>query len=150
MVHHLLSNLCESCVLGQVGDIAVHLAVNLYVLHHILSVSLETAVEVVQVLYSAYPSCRSVEQFGGESLRDRVVALLLIARNEVEAVNGDHVIKLRNLVGRVLKVGVHCDYHIALCLLETAEEGRALAVVAAELDALHLRVLRLKVADDVP
>ncbi len=43
------------------------------------------------------------------------------ARYEVVAVLGYHLVETRNLVGRVLQVGVHGDDHVAFCLFETAE-----------------------------
>ena len=68
VVYHLLANLVESRILGQVGDKAVHLAIHLDILHHVLAVSLQSAVEVVQVLNPAHLSCCGIEQLGGNGL----------------------------------------------------------------------------------
>ena len=151
MVHHLLANLVETGILGQIGDIAVHLAIHLDVLHHITAIGLQAAVEVVQVLDTTHLTRRGVEELGGQRLRDGVVAFLLVARDEVVAIDGNHPIEFGYLVGRVLKVGIHCDDDIALRGLEATEERRTLAIVAAELDALDmLRVASAQLADDVP
>ena len=141
VVDHLLADLVEAGLLGQVGDVAVHLAIDLNVLDHLLSVGLQSAVEVVEVGDATDLARRGVEEFGGNGLRQGVVALLLPARDEVVALLGDHLEEGRYLVGRVLEVGVHRDDDAALRLLETAVEGRALAVVAAKLDALDAGVL---------
>ena len=140
-MYHLLANLAEAGVLGQVRNVSVHFAVHLDVLDHVLAVSLQPAVEVVQVLDARYRTSRSIEELGRESLRERVVTLLLVPRHEVVSVFLNHPVEFRNLVGAVLKVGIHGDDHIALRLLESAEQGWRLAVVAAELDALCLFVL---------
>lgn len=79
MVHDFLTDLGESGVFGQIGDIAVHLTVYLNVLHHVASVSLQSAVEVMEIVYTGDLTCRSVEELRRDRLRQRVVALLLIA-----------------------------------------------------------------------
>ena len=150
MVYHLLADLIESRILSQIGDKAVHLSIHLDILHHILAVSLQSAVEVVQVLDPAHLPCRGIEQLGGNGLRKRVVAFLLIARYEVIAAVYDHVIQFGNLVGRVLKVGIHRNNHVALGLLEATVEGRTLSVVSAELDAFHVLVLLTQLTDHCP
>ncbi len=48
MDYHLLSDTGVSGILGDEGDIAVHVAVEFYVLHHLLPVRLEAAVHVVE------------------------------------------------------------------------------------------------------
>ena len=83
MMHGLLTNLAETCVLGEVGDKAVHFSIHLDVLHHILSVCLQSAVEIVQVFDTAYLACCSIEQLCWGGLRNRVIALLLISRDKV-------------------------------------------------------------------
>ena len=66
------------------------------------------------------------------------MTLLLVAAHQVVTVVHNHTVKLWNLVGRVLQVGIHRDDNVTLCLLESAKECRRLAVVAAELDALDV------------
>ena len=65
MLHYLLANLVEARILGQVGYVAVHLSVHLDVLYDVSAVSLQTTVEVMQVLDAANFSCRGVEEFSG-------------------------------------------------------------------------------------
>lgn len=50
VVDHLFSDFVETCILCQIGDVAVHLTVDFDVFHDINSVGLQAAVEVVQVL----------------------------------------------------------------------------------------------------
>ena len=79
MVNDLLANLVKSGVLGQIGDVAMHLSIHLDVFHHVFAVGLESTVEVVQVLDTADFSCCGIEQLGGDGLRQRVVTFLLVA-----------------------------------------------------------------------
>ena len=78
------------------------------------------------------------------------MAFLLVAADEVIAILFDHPVQLGNLVGRVLQVGIHGNDDIALCLFEATIEGRALAVVAAELNALDVLGLLSQLIDDFP
>ena len=47
MLHHLLTDLVETGILGQIRDIAMHLTIDLDILHHRLTIGLQAAVEVV-------------------------------------------------------------------------------------------------------
>ena len=49
MVHYFLADFLEAGILGQVGDVAVHFAVNLYILDHLFAICLQSAIKVVQV-----------------------------------------------------------------------------------------------------
>ena len=128
----------------------MHLAVNLYVFHHFAPVSLQAAVEIVQIPNAAHLTCRSVEELGRQGFRQGVVALLLVAGYEVVAVFRYHAVEFGNLVGRVLQVGVHGNDDTAPGGLETAEEGGRLAVVAPKLDAVHTGVVGCKTAYHLP
>ena len=150
VVHHLLAYLAEAGVLCQIWYVAVHLAVDLNVLDHILAVGFQAAVEVVQVWYSAYLACRGIEKLCRNGLRQWVVAFLLVARNEVEAVLGNHLVESGNLVGGVLQVGIHRYDYVALGLFEAAVKRGTLSVVAAELYSPYFWVVFLKFFDDVP
>ena len=90
----LFAYLAEACVLGQVGDVAVHLAIHLDVLHHIAAISFQAAVEVVQVVYAAHLACRGVEQLGRYGLRKGValLAVLLVARHQVVSLAWYHAV----------------------------------------------------------
>ena len=140
MVYGLFANLIKAGILGQIGNEAVHLAKYLDILDHLIAIGLQTAVEVVQILDAADLAGRGIEELRGDGLRQRVTltAVLLVAAHQVVFLVHNHVVQLRNLVGRVLQVGIHRDDDVALSLLETAVEGRALAVVTTELDALYV------------
>ena len=64
-MHHLLADFGETGILGQVRDIAVHLAVHLDILHHIYAIGFQAAVEVVEILDAAHAPRRGVEEFCG-------------------------------------------------------------------------------------
>ena len=76
---HLLANLVETGILGQIGNIAVHLTIDLDILHHILAIGLQAAIEVVQILDATHLAGRCIEQFRWKGLRDRVITFLLVA-----------------------------------------------------------------------
>ena len=61
MMDHLLADACKAGILGQIGHIAVHIAVHLDMLDHIEAIGLQAAVEIMQVVDAAHPSCRGVE-----------------------------------------------------------------------------------------
>ena len=150
MVYHLLADLVEAGILGQIGDVTVHLTIHFDILHHGLAIGFQSTVEVVEVLDAADLTGCCVEEFRGQRLRNRVVALLLIAAHQIIALLLDHPIQLGNLIGRVLKVGIHRNDHVALGLFETTIQGRTLAVVTTELDALHTVRLGCQVIDHLP
>ena len=139
MVNALLADACEACILGQIRDVAVHLAIDFDVLDDLFPIGFQSAVEVVQVMYATHLAGGSVEELGGNRLRERVAfaAVHLVSAHQVISVLRNHAIELGYLVGRILQVGIHCDDDVALCSAEAAIEGGALAVVAAELDAVH-------------
>ena len=151
MVYGLLADACEAGCLGQIGDVSVHLAVNLDVLDHFAAIGLQSAVEVVQILDAAHsPGC-GIEEFGGQCLREWVVAFLLVAAHQVVSLLAYHAVEGGYLVRRVLEVGVHGDDHISLGGCESAVKCRALAIVAAELDGVHrVWALGLEALDYAP
>ena len=129
----------------------MHLTIDFDALDDIATVAFKATVEIVEVVDSADLTGRSVKELGGYGLREGVVTLLLITADEVVAVLDNHPIEFGDFIGRILKVGIHRDDHVALGTAETAEEGGALAVVAAELDALHLGgIVGVKLFDDLP
>ena len=150
MVHHKLAYLGVAGVLGQVGDISVHIAIYLYALYHLVAVSLEPAVEVVQVLYARYFTCRGVEQLGGQCFAQWVVSFLFVARNKVVPLLGNHSVQDGYFVGAVLQVGIHCYHHVAPGTLEPAIQGRRLAVIAAEFYSVYGGVLLTQALYHVP
>ena len=130
MVHHLFADLLIAGILRQVGDIAVHVAIHFDMLHHLTAICLQATVEVVEVLDSRHAPCCGVEELGGDSLRQRVIALLLPSRHQVVAIFGDHPIELRDLIGGVLKVGIHRDHYISLGARKTGVQRRRFAIIA--------------------
>ena len=142
-MYRLLSYLVKTGILCEIRNIAVHLTIHLYVLHYITAISLQSAIEIMQIMNTAHLACRSIKQFRRYSLRQRVslLSVLLIAGNEVITVLLYHSIQFRNLVRRILQIRIHRYHHISLCLLETTEERRTLSVVAAELYSFHFRMI---------
>ena len=124
MVHHFLANTGESGVFCQIGDVAVHVAVHLYALYHFVAVGLQTAVEVMEIVDSAHSAGGGVEQFGGDGLRQRVVAFLFPSAHKVIALLGNHAVEFRDFIGAVLQVGVHGYHHIAFGAAEAGVQGR--------------------------
>jgi len=107
----------------------------------------------VQVVYSAHPTCRGVEEFGGNGFGKRVAlaAVHLEAAHEVVAVLSYHAVQFGYLVGRVLKVGIHGDDHITLGLGKATIQGWTLAAVAPEFYAsYHIGVFALESFYDFP
>ena len=69
----------------------------------------------MKVLDTADGACRGIEQLCGESFRQRVIAFHLISTDHVVTAIDNHMVELRNLVRRVLKVGIHRDDNVAFC-----------------------------------
>ena len=128
----------------------MHFAKDFDVFHHITAISLQSAVEIVEVFDAAHLPRRGVEEFRGQRFRQWVVAFQLVARHEVVAVFGNHSIEFGNFLGRVLQVGIHRDDNVALRLVETAVERGTFPVVAAETDAAHVARLAMQFTDDFP
>ncbi len=102
-------------------------------------------------LYPRHETCGGVEELRGKAFRQRVVPLFFPTRHEVVAIFEDHAPQLGNLVGRVLKIGVHRDDHFAARRLETGVESSRLAVVARELYTAHdTRIDRSKMLHHTP
>lgn len=151
MLYHLLAYAGEAGVLGQVGDVAVHVAVDFDMFYHRGAVGLEPAIEVVEVLDAAYATGRGIEQLGGYGLGQRIVALFLVAGHQVIAFFGNHSVQLGNFVRAVLQVGVHSDDHVALGGGEARVQCRRFAVIAAEGDAAYMLGIGLaQTRDDLP
>ena len=93
----------------------------------------------MQIVNAAHPACCGFEELCGDGLGQRIAltAVHLIAAHQVVTVLANHSVELGNLVGRILQVGIHSDDHIAFGLGKAAIQSRALAIVAAELDAAH-------------
>ena len=127
----------------------MHLAVDLDRLDHLAAVGLQAAVEVVQA-DARRGTCRPVEELARPPLADRVVALLLPARNQVVTLLEDHTAQGGDLLGRILQVGVHGDHHLAARSRKAAIESGRLAVVARKTDAPQRRILRGQALDNGP
>ena len=149
MVDDLLTDLFEPGIFGQNRNKPVHLSVDLDAFDHLFAVGLEHAVEVVQLDSRSQPG-RSVEKFAGQCFPDRIVAPFFPAAHQIVAFFGDHSVEFRNLVRRVLQVGVHRDYDIALCRFESAVEPRRFAVVALEPDGAYGWILLSQRSDNLP
>ena len=60
------------------------------------------------------------------------------------------MVEVGYFIGAVLKVGIHCDDHVALGMGETHVEGGRFAVVAAELHSAIAGILGVQLLDDLP
>ena len=128
----------------------MHVVIDFDVLYHLAAVSLESAVEIVQIDAGEFAR-RGVKELRREVFRQAIViSLLFPARDDVVAVFADHAIEFGNLVGAVLQIRVHGDHHVALRAVEAAMERRRLAVVASKFDSLHMRRLSRQAFDDAP
>ena len=121
-----------AAVVGEDGDVAVQLAVELHPVDDLGAVRLESAVHVVEAHARDLAGDR-VEDLRRDAPRDRVAALRLPARDEVVA-----LVELRqqprDLGGVVLQVAVNCHDDVACRLGEAGVERRRLAEVAAQAD----------------
>ena len=149
-MHHLLADAVKSRALGQIRNIAVHLAEHLDVLHYIMAISLQSAVEIMQITDAAHAPRRCIEEFRRQCLRQRVVAFLLISGHQIIMLFRNHTVELRNFIGRVLQVRIHRNHHITLCRGKATMQGRRLTVIAAELDTMYPPVFCSESLDHVP
>ena len=149
-MNHLLADVRKTCLFGQYRDVAVHLTIDLYRLHHIDVVGFQAAVKVVQ-LNLRHTTSGPIEKLGWDILcQFGIVTHFLPARNQVVMIFGNHAVELGNLVGTVLKIGIHRDDHIALHHFKSSIQRRRFAVVSSKLDTLHTRVLSAKFFNDAP
>ena len=130
----------------------MHLTIYLDILNYVEAISLQTAVEVVQIVYAAYFACSSIEEFGRDGLAQRIsfFTVLLVTGHEVISLFHNHLVESRNLIRGILKIGIHGDDNIALGFFETTEKCWALSIVSAEFDTLYLLILLGKFFNDVP
>ena len=70
----------------------MHVAIHLDMLHHHVAVRLQSAVEIMKILYAAYLACRGIEELRRNRLRERVIAFLLPTRHEIIAILLDHAV----------------------------------------------------------
>ena len=150
MVHNLFPDFGEACILCQVRDVAVHLAINLDVLHHLTPIGFQSTVEVVQVMYARDSPRRRIEKLCRNRFRQGVVTFLLVSRHQVVTLFRNHAVEFGNLVGTILQISVHGDDHIAFRLTKPTEQRRRLSIVPAELDTFHTRRFRTQTLDDLP
>jgi len=149
VLHRLLADAAETGLLGQYRNETVHLAVDFDRLDDLAAVGFQAAVEVVKP-DSRHGAGRPVEKLAGPAFADRIVALLLPARNQIVSLFEDHPAQFGNLVGRILQVGVHRDDDLPFRSRKTAVQGRGFAVVTGEPDAPHRRILLFEGFDDAP
>ena len=137
MLHHFLSDLRKACILSQIRDIAVHLREDLDILHHLIPISLQTAVHVVQLNARNLP-CRGIEELGRQILRQGIIiAFLLPSAHEVVALLLNHAIELRYLVWTILQISVHRDDYIAFRRLESAIQSCGFTIITTETDTTN-------------
>ena len=56
MLYHFLTNLIEAGILCQIRYITMHLAIDLDILHDILTIGLQTTIKVMKILDAAAAS----------------------------------------------------------------------------------------------
>ena len=145
-----LADLAVAGILGEIRDIAVHFAVHLDALDHLVLVGLQAAVHVME--FDARDLARRpVVELGRKVLRKLVVlAVLFPAGNDIVALFLDHPVQFRDLVRGVLQVRVHGDDDVAFRRREALVQGGGLAIVSAEGDAVDSGILLRQGADGVP
>ena len=60
-----------------------------------------------------------------------------IGAEEVKSLLQNHAAHLRNFVGRILQIGIHCKHYLSLSCLKTAVECSRLAIVASKANCLQ-------------
>ena len=149
-MHRLFADASVASVLGKVGDVAVHLPVDLDMLDHILPVGLQPAVHVMEMDAGSAPR-RPVVQFRGQVLRQGIVlAFLFPSGHEVIALLADHPDHFRNLLGGVLQVRVHGHDNLALGGGKALVQGCRFAVIPPERDAVDSGMGVREGADHLP
>ena len=68
VMHNQLANLVISCIFCKIGDITVHVAIDLNVLYYLISISFESAIEIMQIMNARYLSSCCIEKFGRDGL----------------------------------------------------------------------------------
>ena len=143
MLNHLLSDHAKSISLGKNRNVAVHITIYFNASGHIQPVGFQSTIKVVQA-YSAYPSCGPVEQFCGNSFaKEGIEAFLLPSADHIIPFLDNHPTHLGNLLGTILEIGIHGDYHISHGLIKTGVEGSRFSVIPAKLNAPDLIILLL-------
>ena len=140
MVHNLFANFVEARIFCKIRYVAMHFAVYFDVFYDFATISLQTAIKIMQIVYAANLSRRGIKEFRGNSFGKRIITFLFVARNKVITVLNNHAAQLGYLVGRILKVGVHGYYHIALRFLESAVKSCAFAIMTTELNAVNIGI----------
>ena len=146
---HQLTDLAVARHLRHVGEVAVHVVIDLYVFHHLILVTLESTIEVVQ-RDAGEESHRGIEELRGTGLGERVIPLLLPPTHHVVVLLTDHPIELGDLIRRVLQVGIHRDDDGAGSALKSCLQTGRLPVVASKANRPDMRILRMQPLDDLP
>ena len=71
-MNRLFAYLGKTCILGKIWDITMHLTIYLNILDYVEAISLQTAVEVMQIVDAAYLACSSIEELGRDGLAQRI------------------------------------------------------------------------------
>ena len=149
VMDNLFPDAGKSGLLGQHRDVAVHFAVEVDGFDDLAAVGFQSAVEIVQGEPGG-PSGDPVVQFGREGLRERVVAFLFPAGDQVVAFLGDHAVHLGQFVRRILQVGVHREDDFAFRCAKSGAQGQGFALVAPQFAPPHGRVVSSHRFDGLP
>ena len=150
VLHHAFADFGVAGIFCQVGNVAVHIAIHLNVLHHLQAICLQAAVEVVQIVDAAHLACRGVEEFGRDGFGFGVVAFFLPSAHQIVALVHNHFVEVWNLVGAVLQVSVHGNHHIALHAFKAGVQRRRFAIIASEAHALNVGVVLMQLLNHLP
>ncbi len=74
-MNRFFAYLGKACILGKIWDVTMHLTIYLDVLDYVAAISLQSAVEVMQIVYAAYLAGSSIEEFGRDGLAQRISLL---------------------------------------------------------------------------
>ncbi len=128
----LFSDFSKAGVLGKIRNVPMHFSVHFHVLHHLVLVGFETAVHIVQ-FQAGYLASSGIVQLRRQVFSEGVVdSVLFPARYDVPTIFHDHPVHFRNLLRRILQVGIHGHDNSALGNRETLVKSGRLAIIAPE------------------
>ena len=138
MLYNLLTYTYEACFFCKIRDITVHLTIYFNILHYITTIGFQTAIKVMQIMYTTNLTSRSIEKFCWYSLCQWVITFLLITTDKVVLLLHYHTIKFWYLVRRILQVSIHRNNNITLSSIKATVERRTLTIVTTELYSMNM------------
>src|SRR5690606_28021280 len=102
--YHLFTDLLKAGPFGNNRNVAVHFTIHFNPFDYLPAISFQPAVKIMQIMNPRHPAGYAIEQFGGNGLGQRIMALPLPSRNKVKFILGDFSVQLRDLIRTILKV----------------------------------------------